>query len=142
MKSELKINTSFVSPATLERFRSNNILPIFIVRNIENSELIGQYSGSPVHLKELSPSNELFRKKRDKALSIDEFKKLYTIEITERVDLKKIIDKLESLVELSGARSVVLLGYGSDYDSCHRSVLAKILNGSGLLEKPVKELVV
>lgn len=142
MKSELKINTSFVSPATLERFRSNNILPIFIVRNIENSELIGQYSGSPVHLKELSPSNELFRKKRDKALSIDEFKKLYAIEITERVDLKKIIDKLESLVELSGARSIVLLGYGSDYDSCHRSVLAKILNGSGLLEKPVKELVV
>lgn len=142
MKSELKINTSFVSPATLERFRSNNILPIFIVRNIENSELIGQYSGSPVHLKELSPSNELFRKKRDKALSIDEFKKLYAIEITERVDLKKIIDKLESLVELSGARSVVLLGYGSDYESCHRSVLAKILNGSGLLEKPVKELVV
>lgn len=142
MKSELKINTSFVSPATLERFRSNNILPIFIVRNIENSELIGQYSGSPVHLKELSPSNELFRKKRDKALSIDEFKKLYAIEITERVDLKRIIDKLESLVELSGARSVVLLGYGSDYESCHRSVLAKILNGSGLLEKPVKELVV
>lgn len=142
MKSELKINTSFVSPATLERFRSNNILPIFIVRNIENSELIGQYSGSPVHLKELSPSNELFRKKRDKVLSIDEFKKLYAIEITERVDLKRIIDKLESLVELSGARSVVLLGYGSDYDSCHRSVLAKILNGSGLLEKPVKELVV
>lgn len=142
MKSELKINTSFVSPATLEKFRSNNILPIFIVRNIENSELIGQYSGSPVHLKELSPSNELFRKKRDKALSIDEFKKLYAIEITERVDLKRIIDKLESLVELSGARSVVLLGYGSDYDSCHRSVLAKILNGSGLLEKPVKELVV
>lgn len=142
MKSELKINTSFVSPATLERFRSNNILPIFIVRNIENSELIGQYSGSSVHLKELSPSNELFRKKRDKALSIDEFKKLYAIEITERVDLKRIIDKLESLVELSGARSVVLLGYGSDYDSCHRSVLAKILNGSGLLEKPVKELVV
>lgn len=142
MKSELKINTSFVSPATLERFRSNNILPIFIVRNIENSELIGQYSGSPVHLKELSPSNELFRKKRDKALSIDEFKKLYAIEITERVDLKRIIDKLESLVELSGARSVVVLGYGSDYDSCHRSVLAKILNGSGLLEKPVKELVV
>lgn len=142
MKSELKINTSFVSPATLERFRSNNILPIFIVRNIENSELIGQYSGSPVHLKELSPSNELFRKKRDKAVSIDEFKKLYAIEITERVDLKRIIDKLESLVELSGARSVVLLGYGSDYDSCHRSVLAKILNGSGLLEKPVKELVV
>lgn len=142
MKSELKINTSFVSPATLERFRSNNILPIFIVRNIENSELIGQYSGSPVHLKELSPSNELFRKKRDKALSIDEFKKLYAIEITEKVDLKRVIDKLESLVELSGARSVVLLGYGSDYDSCHRSVLAKILNGSGLLEKPVKELVV
>lgn len=142
MKSELKINTSFVSPATLERFRGNNILPIFIVRNIENSELIGQYSGSPVHLKELSPSNELFRKKRDKALSIDEFKKLYAIEITERVDLKRVVDKLESLVELSGARSVVLLGYGSDYDSCHRSVLAKILNGSGLLEKPVKELVV
>lgn len=142
MKSELKINTSFVSPATLERFRSNNILPIFIVRNIENSELIRQYSGSPVHLKELSPSNELFRKKRDKALSIDEFKKLYAIEITERVDLKRVVDKLESLVELSGARSIVLLGYGSDYDSCHRSVLAKILNGSGLLEKPVKELVV
>lgn len=142
MKSGLKINTSFVSPVTLEKFRSNNILPIFIVRNIDNSKLIGQYSGSPVHLKELSPSNELFRKKRDNAVSIDEFKKLYAIEITERVDLKKVIDKLESLAELSGARSIVLLGYGSDYNSCHRSVLAKLLNESGLLEKLVKELVV
>lgn len=142
MKSGLKINTSFVSPATLEKFRSNNILPIFIVRNIDNSKLIGQYSGSPVHLKELSPSNELFRKKRDNAVSIDEFKKLYAIEVTERVDLKKVIDKLESLAELSGAKSIVLLGYGSDYNSCHRSVLAKLLNESGLLEKLVKELVV
>jgi hypothetical protein len=142
MKSELKLNTSFVSPATLEKFKSNNILPIFIIRNIEGSELIGQYSGTPVHFRELSPSNELFRQKRDKVVGLDEFKKLYAIEITGRVDLKKIINKLESLAELSGARSIVLLGYGSDYNSCHRSVLAKLLNESGLLEKPVKELVV
>ena len=84
----------------------------------------------------------MFRQKRDRAIGVDEFKKLYAIEITGRVDLKKIINKLESLAELSGARSIVLLGYGSDYNSCHRSVLAKLLNESGLLEKPVKELVV
>lgn len=142
MKSELKINTSFVSPLTLEKFKASNILPIFIIRNIDRSDLIGRYSGSPVHFKELSPSSELFRRKRDKTISIEEFKKLYVIEITGKVDLKKIIDRLESLAELSGARSVVLLGYGSDYDSCHRSVLAKLLSESGLLEKPVKELVV
>lgn len=142
MKSELKLNTSFVSPATLEKFKSNDILPIFIIRNIEVSELIGQYSGTPVHFRELSPSNELFRQKRDKVVGLDEFKKLYAIEITGRVDLKKIINKLESLAELSGAKSIVLLGYGSDYNSCHRSALAKLLNESGLLEKPVKELVV
>ena len=98
MKSELKINTSFVSPLTLEKFKASNILPIFIIRNIDRSDLIGKYSGSPVHFKELSPSSELFRRKRDKTISIEEFKKLYVIEITGKVDLKKIIDRLESLV--------------------------------------------
>lgn len=141
MKSKLKINTSFVSPITLKMFIEKDYLPIFIIRNISNSSLIGKYSNTSVHFKELSPSNELFRDKRDNKIDFTEFSKRYIIEIS-HIDLKNLIKKLEQLTKISGAKRVVLLGYGSDDKVCHRSILASLLNESGLLEEPVTELIV
>lgn len=140
MKSDLKIYTSFVSPLTLPEFISKGLLPIFIIRNISNSSLIGKYSDTPIHMKELAPSNELFREKRDKRITQEEFEKRYAIEISE-INLEKQLQKLEQLVQCSDASGVVLLGYGSSYDSCHRQVLSSILNNSGLLNNRIKEII-
>ena len=141
MKTGLKIYTSFVSPMTLKMVISNNLLPVFILRSIHNSELIGKWSGSAVHLPELSPSVELFRAKRDGLIGKEEFDKKYVIEIS-RINLVKTLKTLETLVKVSGAAGVVLMGYGSDKDLCHRGTLINIFNDSGFLWNPVKEIVV
>lgn len=140
MKSGLEIKTSFVSPITLQVFIEHGYLPIFIIRNIGNSTLIGKYSGTAVHFKNLAPSTELFRAKRDSLIPQEEFTKRYIIEMSE-VNFPEIIRKLEYLKEISGSRGIVLLGYGSDDKICHRSALAGILNESGLLEKRVTEII-
>lgn len=140
MKSKLEIKTSFVSPITLKIFSEQGYLPIFIIRNIKPSELIGKYSDTSIHFKNLAPSNELFRAKRDSIIDFEEFSKRYIIEVSE-VNLQKIIERLEYLAGLSGAKGVVLLGYGSDNKICHRSILASLLNESGLLENRVTEII-
>jgi uncharacterized protein YeaO (DUF488 family) len=140
MKS-IKIYTSFVSPITLKEFCDNNILPIIIVRNIKNSELIGKFNGTAIHFRDLSPSSELFRSKRDGLISQEEFAKEYAIEISQ-INIPEILDKIEYLANLSNTDKVVLLGYGTDDSRCHRSVLREILNKTGLLEHKVTEAVI
>lgn len=140
MKSDLKIKTSFVSPVTLKLFSEKGYLPIFIIRNIKTSELIGKFSDTYIHLKELAPSDELFREKRDSIIDFKEFSKKYIIEIS-KINLGKIVEKLDYLRKISGAEGVVLLGYGSDDKACHRSLLASLLNESGLLENKVTEII-
>ena len=114
-------------------------MPIFILRNIRNSKLIGKYSDSAVHFKDLSPSNALYQAKRDKKISIEEFKEDYKREIS-NIPLENIIKRLKSLAEISNAKAIVLLGYGSDSSVCHRTVLSELLNQSGLLSTPIKEI--
>lgn len=140
MKSKLKIYTSFVSPRTLDMYVKANLLPIFILRHIGNSELIGKYSRTAIHFVELSPSSRLYQERRDGLISGEEFRKGYTIEISD-VNLEEEIRKLEILASLCNASGVVLLGYGTDYHKCHRSTLAGLLNESGLLEEAVKEII-
>lgn len=140
-QSDLRIYTSFVSPVTLKNFTEKNLLPVFIIRSIINSTLIGAYSDSPIHFKELSPSTDLFRSRRDNKITQDEYQKKYALEITV-LDLKEEVRKLELLKQLSGASGIVLLGYGSSYDQCHRKVLSEILNNSGLLENRVEEILI
>lgn len=141
MKSKLKIYTSYVSPLTLKTVMSANLLPIFIVRSIYNSQLIGQYSDSAVHFKNLAPSDKLFQSRRDGLISELEFKKYYVIEMS-KINFQDIIKKLDNLATLSGASGVVLMGYGSSYEACHRKLLSELLNGSGLLENNIKELII
>lgn len=73
---------------------------------------------------------------------MDEFNKNYIIEISSKVNLVKTIRTLETLAKVSGALGVVLMGYGSDKNQCHRGVLANILNESGFLWNTVKEIVI
>ena len=141
MKTELKIYTSFVSPLTLKMFTSKGLLPIFIIRNIGNSELIGKYSDTAVHFRDLAPSNETFREWRDKKITDEEYLKKYACEIG-NIDLEQFLRDLEGLVEVSGAKGIVLLGYGQQSKRCHRSVLREILNNSGLLVNRVCEILV
>ncbi len=136
---DLLIYTSYVSPANMKMFEKNELLPIFILRNIRNSKLIGKYSDSAVHFKDLSPSNALYQAKRDKKISIEEFKEDYKREIS-NIPLENIIKRLKSLAEISNAKAIVLLGYGSDSSVCHRTVLSELLNQSGLLSTPIKEI--
>lgn len=141
MKSKLNIYTSYVSPTTLRTIVDNNLLPIFIVRSIYNSQLIGRWSDTAIHFKILAPSDKLYQNKRDGKISELDFKKYYVIEMS-KINFQDIIKKLDNLANLSGANGVVLMGYGSSYDSCHRKLLSELLNGSGLLENKIKELII
>ena len=141
MKSKLNIYTSYVSPTTLRAIVDKNLLPIFIVRSIYNSQLIGRWSDTAIHFKILAPSDKLYQNKRDGKISELDFKKYYVIEMS-KINFQDIIKKLDNLANLSGANGVVLMGYGSSYDSCHRKLLSELLNGSGLLENTIKELII
>ena len=114
MKSKLKIYTSYVSPMTLDAIVKHNILPIFIIRSIHNSQLIGQYSDTSIHFKDLAPSTELFRARRDGLISDLEFDKRYIIEMS-RINFQDTIKQLDYLASLCGASCVALLGYVNDY---------------------------
>lgn len=140
MGYQLQIKTSFVSPVTLKIFTENGYLPIFIIRNINNSELIGKYSGTAVHFKDLAPSTELFRAKRDEVIDFTEFAKRYIIEMS-NVNFVDVINKLNYLAELSNARGIILMGYGSDDKKCHRSILSNLINSMKLLDSRVTEII-
>lgn len=141
MSYQLRIVTSYVSPLNLKIFPENGYLPIFIIRSIHNSSLIGKYSGTVVHMKELSPSSELFRAKKDGLIDREEFVKRYIIEMS-NINLLDMVNKFNYLASLSGAKGVVLMGYNSDDRECHRSVLRDLLNDTGLLSNRVVELIV
>lgn len=138
MKSNLKILTSYVSRENLDKFVKSEILPIFIIRNISGSRLISQYSGTILQFKQLSPQTELFQRYRRGEIDFDRYQKEYVIGLA-GLNYSNLIKRLEYLQELSGANSVVLLGYEKDPDMCHRTLLSDILNRTGLLEIEVRE---
>lgn len=140
MKSELTVYTSFVSEENLEAaVKKFNMLPIFILRSIRNSELIGKYSGSAIHFRNLSPSSPLYQAYRDGLISLEEYKKRFLIELSE-LKLYEVVGKLESLCNISEANGVILFAYGENLETSHRKILSDFLNSSDLLEKPVKEM--
>ena len=138
VKSNLKLYTSYVTPENLVYFSEREILPIFIIRNISNSNIIGKYSGTPIQFKELSPTTDLFQKLKFGEINFETYQKGYVIELAE-INFSTIIKKLERLAEECSAVGIVLMGYEEDPSLCHRSLLADILNKSGLLVNPITE---
>lgn len=139
MKSNLKIYTSYVSPKNLIDIIKNNLLPIFIIRNIKNSKIIGKYSDTAIHFKNLAPSNELYQNRRDRKITREEYEKKYIIELSEQSNFQNIIKKLEQLVKLCHADGVVILDYGSDNKESHRNILSDILNKLDILNYKITE---
>jgi len=135
---DINLITSFVTPYTLNYFIKKELLPVFILRSIRNSDLIGKYSDSAVHFKDLSPSNELFQARRDKKIGIKEYKQRYLDEI-KHIDLNQILRRFANLREISGAKGIVLMSYGGNPVGCHRTFLAEYINNSGLLKNLIIE---
>lgn len=141
MKSDLEIYTSYVSEENLETvIKKLNMLPIFILRSIRNSELIGKYSGTSVHFRNLSPSSPLYQSYRDGLIDFTEYSKRFLIELSKNVKLYETIERLESLCNISDASGVVLFAYGQDLNTSHRKILSDLINSSELLEKQITEL--
>lgn len=139
MKSQLQIYTSFVSVKNLKRCTDLNLVPIFAMKKIFNSEIIGIYSGTALHFPELSPSNSLYHSYIDNNIDFDTYTKSYKEELL-NLDLSEVISRLEMLTDLCEASGVVLMTYGRDVRSSYRLALGEILNESELLEKMVYEI--
>lgn len=141
-KSNLKIRTSFVTQGNMEALTKSEWLPVFIIRSIKNSQIIGKYDGTPIHLYWLAPRPQLFHRWRDKEISFEEYSKQYSKDIQDSVGFSSLISRLEILRQTSGAKGIVLMGYGEDVNNCHRGILAKMINESGILEEPIKEFII
>ena len=136
----LKLWTSYVSPVLLEELIKRNILPVFIARRINNSTLIGQWEGTAVHFPELAPSPELLRSWKYHGMPTDEFKKNFWQELN-NVRLEKILGRMKTMADLTGASGIVMLGYGPNRLEDHRSIVSDYINQTGLLENPINELI-
>lgn len=130
--------TAAVTPAGLNKFIKADILPIFVIRNITNSKLIGKWDNTTIHFRELAPTTGLYQAWRDKLISQEEFEKRYLLELID-FDLQWFTKRLEQLVEFSNANSIVIMGYG-DYETSNRKVLSTFLNNLGIFEKEIKEI--
>lgn len=139
MKSELKLFTSFVSKENLSYLSEKRLLPTFIIRNISNSKLIGKWSGTPLHIKEFSPSTELFQRLRSGEIDFSRYQKEYVINLA-YVNFVSVIKRLEKLAKDSNASGIALLGFEKDPELCHRSLLSDILNRTHLLTNNVNEV--
>lgn len=139
MKSNLVLYTSYVTKENISEAVSRGLLPIFILRNIRNSEVCGKWSGSAIHFYSLAPSDDLYQRWRDGKIGLEDYKKNYAIEVS-NVKFQDIIERLGYLCEICNASGAVLMGYGESYENSHRSTLAEILNASGLLEGKVEEI--
>lgn len=137
---KLKIKTSFVSPVTMEKFSNNNWLPFFCLRSIYKSPLIGKYTDTSIHLKELSPSSILYQKFRDEILNKNEYFEEFKKEIQD-INIRGILEKIEYMVDLCDAEGAVLLTYGTDSNISHRSVLRDLINDLNILETPIEEYI-
>lgn len=139
--SGLQIYTSFVSVKNLRRCTVDlNLVPVFAMKKIFNSEIIGIYSETALHLHEFSPSNELFHSFADGEIDLDTYRRDFLSELELSFDLETCISKLETMVKVCGASGVVIMTFGRDPRQGYRPVIVDFLNNSGLLKKPVYEI--
>lgn len=124
----MKIYTSFISRENLDLLVSLNYLPMFIIRNMRDSKLIGQYSDTCLHLRNLSPSTELLNQFRNNLISREEYKNQYLLELVlRRISFSDLIMKFKALDQMVSSSGIVLLGYNENPDLCHRRFLAEFM---------------
>lgn len=139
--SNLQIYTSFVSVKNLKRCVTDlNLVPVFAMKKIFNSEIIGIYSDTALHFYELSPSNDLYHAFVDGDIDIDTFREDFKSELDRDLNLLDCIKRLETMVRVSEASGVVIMTFGYDPRKGYRPAIVEYLNDSGLLKKPVYEI--
>jgi uncharacterized protein YeaO (DUF488 family) len=139
MKSKIEIFTSYIEESNIEKIKSMNLLPVFVIRSMGRLEYIEKWAGTPLHFRELAPSKELFREYKTGNINREIYFKRFVIELAD-VDFQSIILRLENLVDSSGADGICLCGLGVDPSESHRSIVSDILWRTGYLEFEPKEL--
>ena len=118
MKSKIEIFTSYIEESNIEKIKSMNLLPVFVIRSMGRLEYIERWAGTPLHFRELAPSKELFREYKAGNIDLGTYFKRFVIELAD-IDFQNIILRLENLVDSSGADGICLCGLG--VDPVHRS---------------------
>lgn len=133
-----KIMTARLSYKQFRKLSEDGYIPIIAIRSISNSPLVREFSNSPIHFRELSPSRELLVKKRLGLIDFEQFRRLFLLEMANK-NLLDIIKRISSLVEIHNAKGAVIFGY-DEAPTCHRTILSEIFNETGLMESPLKEV--
>ena len=124
----MKIYTSYISKENLEELIRLNYLPMFIIRNMRDSKLLGPYSDTCLHLRELSPSTELLQEFKGGMIDREEYRRRYLLEIIDRrLSISDLMTKFRTLDSIVSSSGIVLLGYSKDPKFCHREFLAEFL---------------
>jgi uncharacterized protein YeaO (DUF488 family) len=139
MKSKIEIFTSYIEESNIEKIKSMNLLPVFVIRSMGRLEYIERWAGTPLHFRELAPSKELFREYKAGNIDLGTYFKRFVIELAD-IDFQNIILRLENLVDSSGADGICLCGLGVDPSESHRSIVSDILWRTGYLEFEPREL--
>lgn len=88
----------------------------------------------------LAPSQQLLNRRKSGEYNWVDYEYHYRKEIeSAKITPEFIIQILSSLVFLEQTNGIVLLCYEKDHMKCHRSILADILNQSGVLDEAVEE---
>lgn len=123
---EIKLWTSYASSDVLKYFEEREILPLFIARTIKDSQLIGGWQGTPIHLPQFAPSPMLLREWKYNSLPDQEFEEQFFDELMEQ-DIPEVLSRIKTMIRICQAKGAVLIGYGVDPEKDHRSFLARFL---------------
>lgn len=134
------LKTGRITAKSLEVYAKSGYVPILVVRYL--NPLVEVYRNTPIHVPELSPSADLLKDyKFDDNITYKDFTDRFKLELA-KVDLATTLNKIDDLITKTNSRGAVLLCYCRDYTACHRSILANLLNQSGILSERVTELYV
>ena len=135
-KHNLYIKIAQITKECIEKAPEMELLPIFIDSDLRSNNLISCYHKTAIHFPNLAPSRYLTSKYRA-GLDKSEFDDEYFTELLSK-DWKKIIDRLEFLVELSGALGVIFMGGLESPEFL--TEFKRFLNKSEMFNNPVEEL--
>ena len=95
---------------------------------MRDSKLLGVYSDTCLHLRELSPSTELLKSYKNNEITREEYKIKYLTELIFRnISINNLMTKFKTLDNIVSPSGIVLLGYPKNPEECHRRFLAEFL---------------
>lgn len=86
----------------------------------------------------LAPSEKLLSDYKEGRITWVQYERQYR-DYLSTLDLEDCVEAFACLTSLEHTRGIVLLCYEKDFMHCHRSILAEVLNESGLIDEAVEE---